>query len=183
MILPIRAYGDAVLRKVCTPIDSEYSELSKLIDNMLETMDESNGVGLAAPQVGKNIRLFVVDSTHMYDEDEQGLRKVFINAEMVEEYNDAWTFEEGCLSIPNIRENVDRYATIKLRYQDENFETHEEEFDGMTARVIQHEYDHIDGVLFIDHISPLKRRLMKGKLTDISKGKVSVDYRMKFPKR
>lgn len=183
MILPIRAYGDSVLRKVCKPIDSDYPELKELISNMMQTMDESNGVGLAAPQIGIDIRLFVIDSSHMYEEEGMGMRKVFINAEMVEEYDDEWVFEEGCLSIPHIRENVTRNATITLRYQDENFETHEEEFDGMTARVIQHEYDHIEGILFIDHITPLKRRLIKGKLTDIAKGNISVDYRMKFPKR
>ncbi|MBO6517455.1 MAG: peptide deformylase [Bacteroidia bacterium] len=183
MILPIRAYGDTVLRKVCTPIDADYPELQELIANMYETMDESNGVGLAAPQIGRDIRLFVIDSSHMYDEEGMGQRRVFINAEMIEEYDDEWVFEEGCLSIPHIRENVSRNGTIRMRFQDENFEEKEEEFDGMTARVIQHEYDHIEGVLFIDHISSLKRRLIKGKLTDISKGNISVDYRMKFPKR
>ncbi len=183
MILPIRAFGDGVLRKMCKPIDANYPELNQLIDNMMETMDASNGVGLAAPQIGKDIRLFVIDSTHMYDNESDGQRRVFINAEMLEEYDDAWTFEEGCLSIPHIRENVDRNATIKIRFQDEQFKTHEETFDGMTARVIQHEYDHIEGVLFIDHISALKRRLIKGKLNDISKGNISVDYRMKFPKK
>ncbi|MFT5512039.1 MAG: peptide deformylase [Bacteroidia bacterium] len=183
MILPIRAYGDGVLRKTCKPVDKEYPELSQLIKDMMETMDESNGVGLAAPQIGKAIRLFVIDSRHMYDEEKDGQRRVFINAEILEEFDDAWTFEEGCLSIPHIRENVDRNAKIIIRFQDENFKNHEAEFDGMTARVIQHEYDHIEGVLFIDHISALKRRLIKGKLTDISKGNISVDYRMKFPKK
>lgn len=183
MILPIRAYGDSVLRKMCKSIDQDFPDLKALIADMYETMDASNGVGLAAPQIGRDIRLFVIDSTHMYEDEGEGIRKVFINAEMLDEYDDEWTFEEGFLSIPNIRENVDRNATIRLRYQDENFKTYEEEFDGMTARVIQHEYDHIDGVLFIDHISPLKRRLIKGKLNDISRGKVSIDYRMKFPKK
>ncbi len=183
MILPIRAYGDPVLRKECKEIDADYPGLTELIDNMMETMDESNGVGLAAPQIGRDIRLFVIDSSHMYDDEGKGMRKVFINAEILDEYNDEWVFEEGCLSIPHIRENVSRNGTIKMRYQDEDFVEHEEEFDGMTARVIQHEYDHIEGVLFIDHITPLKRRLIKGKLTDISKGRISVDYRMKFPKK
>lgn len=183
MILPIRAYGDGVLRKKCTPITADYPELNQLIENMMETMDASNGVGLAAPQIGKDIRLFVIDSSHMYDDEADGQRRVFINAEMLEEYDEEWTFEEGCLSIPHIRENVDRHGKIKLRFQDENFNTLEEEFDGMTARVIQHEYDHIEGILFIDHISALKRRLMKGKLNDITKGNISVDYRMKFPKK
>lgn len=183
MILPIRAYGDKVLRKKCDSISADYPELTDLIENMMETMDESNGVGLAAPQIGLDIRLFVIDSTHMYDNAKDGERRVFINAEMIEEVGDIWGFEEGCLSIPNIRENVDRNAKIKMRFQDENFKEHLEEFDGMTARVIQHEYDHIEGILFIDHISALKRRLLKGKLTDITKGNISVDYRMKFPKK
>ena len=183
MILPIRAFGDGVLRKMCKPIDKDYPELKQLVANMMETMDASNGVGLAAPQIGKDIRLFVIDSTHMYDEESDGQRRVFINAEMLDEYDDEWTFEEGCLSIPHIRENVDRHSTIRIKFQDLDFNTSEETFDGMTARVIQHEYDHIEGVLFIDHISALKRRLIKGKLTDISKGNISVDYRMKFPKK
>ncbi|MFT5724200.1 MAG: peptide deformylase [Bacteroidia bacterium] len=183
MILPIRAYGDGVLRKKCKALTKDFPALSELIENMMLTMDESNGVGLAAPQVGKAIRLFVIDSSHMYDDESDGERRVFINAEMLQEFDDAWTFEEGCLSIPHIRENVDRNAKIKLQFQDENFKTHIKEFDGMTARVIQHEFDHIEGIMFIDHISALKRRLMKGKLTDITKGNISVDYRMKFPKK
>ncbi|MCB0733905.1 MAG: peptide deformylase [Flavobacteriales bacterium] len=183
MIFPIRAFGDPVLRKKCDSIPTDYPDLKELINSMYETMDESNGVGLAAPQIGLDIRLFVIDSTSMYDKDGEGVRTAFINAEMLEETEKPWAFEEGCLSIPHIRENVDRHAKIRLKYQDENFKWHEAEFDGMTARVIQHEYDHIEGILFIDHISPLKRRLLKGKLADISKGKISVDYRMKFPKR
>jgi peptide deformylase len=183
MILPIRAFGDPVLRKVCEDVQSDYPDLNTLIENMYETMDESNGVGLAAPQIGLAIRLFVIDSTHMYDKKGEGLRTEFINASLVEEYNDAWDFEEGCLSIPHIREDVSRNGTIKLKFQDKDFKWHEKEFDGMTARVIQHEYDHIEGILFIDHISALKRRLLKGKLNDISKGNVKIDYRMKFPKK
>lgn len=184
MILPIRAFGDPVLRKKAADIDPEYEGLEQLIKDMYETMDRSNGVGLAAPQIGRSIRLFVIDSTSMYeqDENEDGLRTVFINPQIIEEVDKPWPFEEGCLSIPHIREDVERKATVKIRFHDENFNETEKIFTGMTARVIQHEYDHIEGVLFIDHISALKRRLLKGKLKDISKGKVKVDYRMKFPK-
>lgn len=184
MILPIRAFGDPVLRKVCVDIDNTYPELDTLIQNMYETMDESSGVGLAAPQIGLPIRLFVIDSTGMYDKNNKGgVRKVFINAKIMAETEKPWSFEEGCLSIPHIRENVERKGKIKIQYLDENFVAHEDVFDDMTARVIQHEYDHIEGILFIDYISSLKRRLIKGKLNDISKGNISVDYRMKFPKR
>ncbi len=148
MILPIRAFGDGVLRKMCDPIDKDYPKLDELIANMFETMDASNGVGLAAPQIGLPIRLFVIDSTPMYSEEvgKKGIRKAFINAEILEEFDDEWAYEEGCLSIPHIREDVSRTAKIQMKYQDENFEWHEEEFDEMTARVIQHEYDHIEGV-------------------------------------
>lgn len=183
MIYPIRAYGDPVLRKVCKDVDVEDPAVAELIEDMYKTMDSSNGVGLAAPQIGKDIRIFVIDSRPMYEEDNKGVRRAFINAEMLEEFDDAWTYEEGCLSIPHIRENVDRNSSIELRFQELNGEWKEETFDGMTARVIQHEYDHIEGILFVDHISALKRRLLKGKLTDISKGKVNIDYRMKFPKK
>ena len=183
MILPIRAYGDAVLRKVCEPLVDSYENLDVLINDMFETMDASNGVGLAAPQVGLPIRLFVVDSTGMYDNVKDGIRQVFINAKMIDETEKPWIFEEGCLSIPNIRENVERHARIRIAYIDENFKEHDKIFEGMTARVVQHEYDHIEGILFVDHISSLKRRLLKGKLADISKGKISIDYRMQFPKK
>ncbi len=183
MILPIRAYGDTVLRKICDPIDPDFPDLSELIKDMYETMDASNGVGLAAPQIGLPIRLFVIDTTAMYDHAKDGLRTVLINAEMIDETETPWIFEEGCLSIPHIRENVERHARIKIRYEDEQFKSHEKVFEGMTARVIQHEYDHIEGILFVDHISALKRRLLKGKLADITKGKISIDYRMKFPKK
>lgn len=184
MILPIVAYGDPVLRKKTQEITPDYEGLSELIANMYQTMDKSNGVGLAAPQVGKSIRLFVIDSTSMYDEKskEKGIRTAFINPKVIEESDKSWSFEEGCLSIPHIREDVERKATITLTYHDENFSEHKATFTGMTARVIQHEYDHIEGVLFIDHISALKRQLLKGKLKDISKGKVHVDYRMRFPR-
>jgi len=185
MILPIRAYGDSVLRKECESIDENYPKLPELIQNMFETMDASNGVGLAAPQIGLPIRLFVIDSTPMYakEDGKKGIRKAFINAEILDEFDDVWPYEEGCLSIPHIREDVNRNAKIRMTYQDEQFNWHEEQFDEMTARVIQHEYDHIEGILFIDHISALKRRLLKGKLRDISRGQVNIDYKMRFPSR
>jgi len=144
-------------------------------------MRESRGVGLAAPQIGKDIRLFIVDSTQMYDEPTEGIRKVFINARKLKEFDEEWAYEEGCLSIPNIREDVTRHEKITLTYLDEHFVEHTETFDDMSARVIQHEYDHIDGILFIDHIGGFKRQLIKTKLNNISKGKVDVDYKMKFP--
>ena len=190
MVLPILAYGDPVLRKEAVSISADYPELKELIRNMWETMYGANGVGLAAPQVGRSIRLFMVD-TQPFAEDEdftpeereqlKGFKKVFINAEMVEETGEKWSFNEGCLSIPDIREDVSRNDTITLRYFDENFEEYTETFTGLLARVIQHEYDHIEGVLFTDHLSSLKRRLLKGRLTNISKGNIDVDYKMKFP--
>lgn len=185
MILPIVAYGDPVLRKVGVEISKDYSDLAKLIADMFETMEKSKGVGLAAPQINRAIRLFVIDSTRMYDEDEKndGLREVFINAKMITETGDDWPYEEGCLSIPNIREDVYRNEKIKIEYLDRDFKKHTKEFKGLTARVIQHEYDHIEGKLFIDHLKPLKRSLLKGRLDKISKGIVDVEYRMKFPKK
>lgn len=193
MILPIVAYGHPVLRKVTGDIDADYPGLAKLIDDMWETMYGSSGVGLAAPQVNKEIRLFVIDTEQMFnnmEEDERkkypdspGLKQVFINAHIAELDGEEWAYNEGCLSIPKIREDITRHETVTLDYEDENFEHHTKTFSGLTARVILHEYDHIDGKLFIDHISPLKRKLMKGKLDDISKGKISVDYKMLFPKK
>lgn len=190
MILPIIAYGDPVLRKECDKISSEYPNLKELITNMFETMYDAYGVGLAAPQVGLPIRLFVVDTTPFSEdkdltkeEQEQlnGFKKVFINAEIVEENGDEWAFNEGCLSIPEVREDVFRQPRIKIQYQDEDFNRHVEEFEGLIARVIQHEYDHIDGILFTDKLSTLKKRLIKSKLSNISKGNISVDYKMRFP--
>ncbi len=191
MIFPIVAYGHPVLRKVATDIDPDYPGLPKLIEDMWETMYASAGVGLAAPQVNKPIRLFVVDTAQMFanmDDDEKnefpdapGIKSVFINARIVELDGDEWPYNEGCLSIPKIREDILRQDTVTLEYQDENFEAITKTFTGLSARVIQHEYDHLEGKLFIDYISPLKRKLMKGKLTDISKGKISVDYKMLFP--
>lgn len=189
MVFPIVAYGDPVLRKRGTDIDKNYPNLQELIDSMFETMERARGVGLAAPQIDKSIRLFVVDSIKMLEGDEEeednpeGIREVFINPQLFDEFGKEWAYEEGCLSLPGIRENVTRFDTIKIQYYDRNFEFHEETYNGLTARVIQHEYDHIEGKLFIDHLKPLKRSLLKGKLENISRGKVSADYKMKFPKK
>ena len=166
-------------------IDKDYEGLSELIDNMFETMHEASGVGLAAPQIGKSIRLFIVDASP-FEEDDPKLKdfqQVFVNPEIIEEVGEEWSFNEGCLSIPHIREDVIRKPKIRIRYQDEHFDTYEEEFEGIAARIVQHEYDHIEGVLFTDYLSPLKKRLLKRKLNDISKGDVLVDYRMKFPQK
>jgi peptide deformylase len=190
MILPIIAYGDTVLRKVGVDIDADYPNLNELISNMWETMYNASGVGLAAPQIGLPIRLFLVDTTPFADdenltESEQkqldGFKQVFINAYIEDEAGEEWAFNEGCLSIPDVREDVRRKGTIKITYMDENFKKHEQTFDGLLARVIQHEYDHIEGVLFTDKLSTLKKRMIKGRLSNISKGKISVDYRMRFP--
>jgi peptide deformylase len=191
MILPIVAYGHPVLRKVGADINKDYPGLEKLIADMWDTLYQSNGVGLAAPQVNKPIRLFVVDTVQIveqFDEedkllypDERPIKHVFINAYRIDESGEPWAYNEGCLSIPKIREDVMRPEKIRLRYVDEHFQEKEEEFFGVTARVIMHEYDHIDGKLFIDYLPPLKRRLLKKKLSDISKGKVRVDYRMLLP--
>lgn len=197
MILPIIAYGDPVLRKVGVEIDQDYPDLQKLIADMYETMYHSSGVGIAAPQVGKAIRLFMVDTKPFADvpDDEESeftkeelsemknFKQTFINAKIVEEEGEEWPFNEGCLSIPKIREDVSRKPQIRIQYYDENFKFHDDTFDGLIARVIQHEYDHIEGKLFVDHINPLRRRLLKGKLNDISKGNVKVDYRMRFPNK
>lgn len=185
MILPIYAFGQPVLKKMANPIDKDYPELEQLIKNMWETMYHAHGVGLAAPQVGLPIRLFVVDSEQMMDEEKDkgtGVKKVFINAQKIEEGGDPWDFEEGCLSIPDVRGDVNRPAQLKLRYQDENFVEKEELFTGINARVIQHEYDHIDGILFTELLKPIKRRLVKRKLENIKKGNVNPEYKMKFAK-
>lgn len=181
------AYGDPVLRKEGEDIARDYPGLKDLVDNMFETMYAAGGVGLAAPQVGKSLRLFVIDASGFVDddeEDEEGLKdfkKVFVNPEIVEEEGDDWPFNEGCLSIPDVREDVNRPEEITIRYYDENFNEHQETFSGLKARVIQHEYDHIEGVLFTDYLSPLRKRVLKSKLSNISKGKVSVNYKMRFP--
>lgn len=191
MILPIVAYGHPVLRKVAEDITPEYPQLDKFIEDMWETMYASNGVGLAAPQANRSIRVFTVDTIQMFnnmDEEEKdeypdapGVKAVFINAHIVELEGEDWAYNEGCLSIPKIREDIYRQESVTLSYYDEHFQKHTKTFTGLTARVILHEYDHIEGTLFIDHVSPLKRKLMKGRLNDISKGKVSVDYKMMFP--
>lgn len=180
MIYPIVAYGDPVLRKKAALIDSSYEGLPELIENMYETMYASHGVGIAAPQIGKSLNLFVIDTSNFEDEKYPDLKKAFINAEILEESGEKWDFEEGCLSIPHIRENVKRHETILIRYQDENFNEYTESFDGIAARVIQHEYDHVQGILFVDKLSELKKRLIKNKLTNVAKGAVNVDYKMRF---
>lgn len=184
MILPIVAYGDSVLKKEAEEIDKDYPFLEDLIDNMFVTMYNAEGVGLAAPQVGKSIRLFVVDASPFEDEEPElrDFKKVFINPIIIEEEGKAWNFKEGCLSIPGIREDVSRQPKITIEYFDRDFNLIEETFDGHAARVIQHEYDHLEGILFTDRINPLKRRLLKSRLNNISKGNVRVTYRMKFPK-
>ncbi len=192
MILPVVAYGSPVLRKMCGDITDAYPDLNKLIADMWETLYNSNGVGLAAPQVNKPIRLFLVDTVQLVEDfnekdkqkypDEKPIKRVFINAHKVEETGHTWPYNEGCLSIPKIREDIHRTWEVKLKYLDENFVSREEVFHGITARVIQHEYDHIDGKLFIDYLSQLKKRLIKKKLDDITAGKVKTDYRMLFPK-
>lgn len=191
MILPIVAYGAQVLRTKGKKIQADYPQLDKLIEDMWETMYESSGVGLAAPQVNKPIRLFVIDSTQIFsnlDDDEQGkypdgpgLKEVFINAQIMNLNGAPWPYSEGCLSIPKIREEILRNEEVTLEYEDQQFQRHIKTFNGLTARVILHEYDHIEGKLFIDYLKPLKRKLLKGKLDDISKGKISVDYKMSFP--
>jgi len=191
MILPIVAYGDPVLKKKATDIIKDYPKLKELIANMYETMYGSFGVGLAAPQIGLSIRMFIVDATPFADDEEvlgkeeseflKNFKHTFINPVILEESGDEWAFNEGCLSIPDVREDVFRQPKIKIEYFDEDFNKQTMALDGLAARVFQHEYDHIEGILFTDHLSALKKRLIKGKLTNISKGKINVDYRMKFP--
>ena len=189
MILPIYAFGQPVLKKVATEIEADYPDLGSLIENMWETMHAAEGVGLAAPQIGLSIRLFLVDTFPKEEDgddkeqDYEPIKKVFINAEMLEEEGKEWTFEEGCLSIPDIRGDVDRKPNIRIRYRDENFVEHVEAFDGVNARVIQHEYDHIEGKLFTEKLKPLKRRMVKRKLEKIKKGKIKADYKLKFVRR
>jgi peptide deformylase len=192
MQLPIIAYGSPILRKVASNIDQNYPDLKKLIEDMWETLYNSNGVGLAAPQINRDIRLFLVDSEVIFknqepdDEpypDAPGIKKVFINAKITKLEGDPWPYNEGCLSIPKINEDVTRPESVTLEYLDEDFKPHTETFIGMTARIIQHEYDHIEGKLFIDYLKPLKKKMLQRKLTDISKGKVQVGYKMLFPKK
>lgn len=192
MILPIVAYGSPVLKKKAENITKDYPNLKRIIENMWETMYASHGVGLAAPQIGLSIRLFVIDASPFVDEEQMsqeqidlllGFKKVFINPEIVTEEGELWEFNEGCLSIPDVREDVSRREAIVLSYMDENFKAQKLTLNGLAARVVQHEYDHIEGILFTDHLSSLKKRLLKNRLTAISKGAVKVDYRMKFPKK
>ena len=193
MILPIVAYGDPVLKREAVEIDRDYEGLNDLIENMFESMYEASGVGLAAPQIGKSIRLFIVDGSPFAEDAEEepdpraeglmGFKKVFINPIIEEETGEEWAFNEGCLSIPDIREEVYRKERILITYYDQNWELKEETYDGFAARIIQHEYDHVEGVLFTDRISPLKKRLITKRLSNISKGEIKVNYRMKFPLR
>lgn len=192
MILPIVAYGAPVLRRVAKEVDRDYPQLDKLIEDMWETMYASNGVGLAAPQINRDIRLFIIDTIQVFENleadekgkypDEPGAKKVFINAHVKDLDGEEWSYNEGCLSIPKIREDVMRHEAVTIEYLDENFEPHTQTFHGITARVILHEYDHIEGKLFIDYMKPLKRKMLQGKLNDISKGRIKVDYKMIFLK-
>jgi peptide deformylase len=184
MVYPIIVYGSPMLRKVSKEISPDYPDLQKLIDDMFETMQVSDGVGLAAPQIGKNIRLFVIDASPMAEDDPslEGFRKAFINPEILNEDGEPWAYAEGCLSLPNIREDVERPEKVRIRYQDENFEEHDEIYDGIKARIIQHEYDHLEGILFIDKIAPLKKKLIKGKLNEIAKGKAKAAYKTRVVK-
>ena len=183
MILPIVAYGDPVLRKETEEIDKDYPDLDNLIEDMFETMYKAQGVGLAAPQIGKSIRLFIVDADPFAEDEPElaGFKKVFINPIILEEEGKEWKFNEGCLSIPGIREDVSRKPDITIEYYDENWNLKEEKYTGLAARIIQHEYDHIEGILFTDKLSPLKRKLLKTKLNNIAKGNIKVGYRMRFP--
>ena len=181
MILPVYVYGAPVLRKVAENINSNQNGLSELIDNMFETMYNADGVGLAAPQVGELIRLFIVDAAPLVEDEPslKGFKKVFINPQITERIGDKWEYTEGCLSIPNIREDVERPDVIKIEYLDENFKHYSETFEGVKARIIQHEYDHLDGVLFVDKLSPIRKKLLKPKLQSISKGKFEANYKVK----
>jgi peptide deformylase len=183
MIYPVTVYGDPLLRKKTKPIEKDHEGLSEIIENMWETMYNSDGVGLAAPQVGLSIRMFMVDATSGAEEEPElkDFKRVFINPEIIETKGEEWVMNEGCLSLPEIREDVKRPDEVIIKYLDENFEPHEEEFKGYAGRIIQHEYDHLEGILFIDHLSPLRKRLLKSKLRNIATGKVQPHYRIKIP--
>ena len=185
MVYPIVVYGDSILRKRAKEVEKGTVDVKTLIQDMFESMYAAHGIGLAAPQIGKSVRIFVVDGTSLDDEDDAedmtAFKQAFINPVIVEESGEKWEFEEGCLRIPNIRENISRQDTVRIRYQDEEGNEKDETYDGMKARIIQHEYDHLDGKMFIDYLTPLKKRMLKGKLTDISKGEVKTEYRILAP--
>jgi len=188
MVLPVYVYGMSVLRKIAPEIPEDFKELEQLVEDLFDTMHASDGVGLAAPQVGKSFRIFVVDTTPMAENNDnepelKDFRKVFINPYILEESGDTWAFEEGCLSLPNIREEVSRPENVKIEYYDDNWVLHEEEYDGIRARVIQHEYDHLDGKLFTDKVSPIKRKLLAPRLKSVSRGRVDCDYKIIYPKK
>lgn len=181
MIYPVSVFGDPVLRKKAAPVTEDFKDLKGFIQNMFDTMYTSDGVGLAAPQVGQSLRIFVLDTTTDEEEEPNGIKRAFINPEIIEKYGDEWSMNEGCLSVPEIREDVFRPESVKIKYQDENLVTQEEIFSGFTSRVIQHEYDHLEGIMFVDYLNPLKKRILKSKLIAISKGKVIPKYRIKIP--
>lgn len=181
MIYPVSVFGDPVLRKTAEPITKDFPDLKGFIQNMFETMYNSDGVGLAAPQVGQAIRVFVIDTISTEEDELEGIKKAFINPVILEKTGDEWVMNEGCLSLPEIREDVSRPESIRIKYLDEDFVEHEETYSGFSSRVIQHEYDHLEGVMFVDYLNPLKKRILKGKLTAISKGKVQPKYRIKVP--
>lgn len=181
MIYPVTVFGDPVLRKKAEPITTDFENLDSFIQNMFDTMYNSEGIGLAAPQVGQSIRVFVLDTTHEEEDEPAGIKKAFINPVILEKFGEPWAMNEGCLSVPEIKEDVVRPESVKLKYVDEHFVEHEEVFDGLTARVIQHEYDHLEGIMFVDYLNPLKKRILKSKLTAISKGKVIPKYKIKVP--
>lgn len=181
MIYPITVFGDPILRKKAEPITRDFADLKVFVRNMFETMYSSDGVGLAAPQVGKAIRIFILDTTTDEEDEPAGIKKAFINPEILEKTGDEWVMNEGCLSLPEVREDVMRPETVRIKYMDEDFNEHDEIYSGFSSRVIQHEYDHLEGVMFVDYLTPLKRRILKSKLTAISKGKVQPKYRIKVP--
>ncbi len=187
MVMPVYVYGMSVLRKVAREIPEDFEGLDQLIEDLFETMYASEGIGLAAPQVGKSLRIFVVDTSPMADDDEKpelkDFKKAFINPVIIEEFDEPLTYEEGCLSLPQIREEVVRPSQVRIEYYDENWKLREEVYDGLRARVIQHEYDHLDGRLFVDRINPIRRKLLSSRLSAISKGKVETDYKIVFPKK
>lgn len=181
MIYPIVVYGSPVLRKVAKDIDPAQPDFTKFVDDMFETMEKSDGIGLAAPQVGKSVRMFVIDAEPLVEEHPElaGFRKAFINAKIIERSGENVLYNEGCLSLPTIREDIERPSVIRIQYVDEYFKSHEDVYDGIIARIIQHEYDHLDGILLIDHLNPLKRKMLDGKLKAIAKGKVETAYKIK----